>query len=99
MGVRHECPANNVMGDFNSAAETVKNKLNKTLSDDELKQVYGLFKQATVGDVNLPKPGMTDLRGAAKWEAWKAVEGLSKDQAQQQYVELTAKLVEKHGVA
>jgi len=84
---------------FNEATTTVSKKINKTLTDEELKEVYGLYKQATVGDVNIEKPGMLDLRGGAKWEAWKAVEGLSKEEAQQKYIDLTASLVEKHGTA
>ena len=38
--------------DFEAAAETLKTKVNKTLSDDELKEVYALYKQATSGDIN-----------------------------------------------
>ena len=39
-------------------------QVRKTLNDDELKEVYALYKQATFGDVNIEKPGMMDL----KWE-------------------------------
>lgn len=37
--------------EFNKAAEDVKN-LTKKPSDQELLDLYGLFKQATVGDCN-----------------------------------------------
>ena len=43
---------------FEEAVETVNNKMNKTLSNDELKEIYALYKQATVGDVNVDRPGM-----------------------------------------
>jgi diazepam-binding inhibitor (GABA receptor modulating acyl-CoA-binding protein) len=39
---------------FNTAAEEVK-QLSKTPSNDELLELYGLFKQATVGDNNTCK--------------------------------------------
>jgi diazepam-binding inhibitor (GABA receptor modulator, acyl-CoA-binding protein) len=39
--------------------------------------MYGLFKQATVGDVNIERPGMFSMEGKAKWDAWKANEGAS----------------------
>ena len=39
-------------------------QVRKTLDDEELKEVYALYKQATLGDVNIEKPGMMDL----KWE-------------------------------
>ena len=48
--------------DFEAAAETLKSKVNKTLTDEELKEVYALYKQATVGDINIEKPGMLDLK-------------------------------------
>ena len=48
--------------EFEAAADTIKNKVNKTLSDDELKEVYALYKQATCGNVNIDKPGMLDLK-------------------------------------
>ena len=54
--------------------------------DDQLK-FYGFYKQATVGDVNTARPGMFDLTGKYKWDAWKANEGLSQDEAKSKYVE------------
>jgi diazepam-binding inhibitor (GABA receptor modulator, acyl-CoA-binding protein) len=34
------------------------------------KQLYGLYMQATVGDVNISKPKLLDFRGKSKWDAW-----------------------------
>ena len=48
--------------DFLQAVDEVSNKINKTLSNDELKEVYALYKQATVGDINTTRPGMLDLK-------------------------------------
>lgn len=39
-----------------------------------LLQLYALFKQATAGDVEGDRPGMTDFVNRAKWDAWKAHE-------------------------
>jgi len=50
--------------DFASAAEDISNNVNKTLSDDELKEVYALYKQATIGDVNTSRPGMLDFKAS-----------------------------------
>lgn len=58
-------------------------------------QLYGLFKQATVGDNNDAKPGMFDLKGKYKWEAWNKRKGLSKEDAQKEYIELVEKLKAK----
>ena len=56
------------------------------LSNDEKLEFYGLFKQATVGNVNTERPGMFDPKGKAKWDAWKAKEGLSQDDAKAAYI-------------
>ena len=48
--------------EFQEAAEMLRSKINKTLSDEELKEIYALFKQATCGDINIEKPGMLDLK-------------------------------------
>lgn len=50
------------MATFEEAVDLVSNKINKTLSNDELKEVYALYKQATVGDVNVDRPGMLDFK-------------------------------------
>ncbi len=53
-----------------------------------LLQLYALFKQATAGDVEGDRPGMTDFVNRAKWDAWKAHEGKSSDDAMQAYIDL-----------
>jgi diazepam-binding inhibitor (GABA receptor modulating acyl-CoA-binding protein) len=45
------------------------------MTDDELLQIYSLFKQGSVGDNNTDKPGMLDFKGKAKWEAWNKLKG------------------------
>jgi len=39
----------------------------KDMSDEQRLVSYGLFKQATIGDVNTDRPGMLDFVGKAKW--------------------------------
>lgn len=41
--------------DFDEAAEEVK-KLKTRPTDEELKELYGFYKQATVGDINIGIP-------------------------------------------
>lgn len=57
----------------------------KPTQSDQL-TFYGLYKQATIGDVNTSRPGMLDLTGKAKWDAWKKNEGKSQDDAKAEYV-------------
>jgi len=85
------------MADFDAAVEIINNKVNKTLSDDELKEIYSLYKQATIGDINTTRPGMLDFKGKAKWDAWNSKKGMSQDEAKQKYVEYAAQMLEKHG--
>lgn len=57
-----------------------------------LLQLYGLYKQATDGDVTATKPGFFDFVGTAKYEAWSRLRGTGRDAAMEQYVELVARL-------
>ncbi|CDS40408.1 acyl coenzyme A binding protein [Echinococcus multilocularis] len=59
--------------DFATAAAEVQTL--PYCSDDDKLYLYGLYKQATVGDVNTAKPGMLDVKGKAKWEAWNGRKG------------------------
>ena len=53
-----------------------------------LLQIYALYKQATVGDVDGKRPGFTDMVGRAKWDAWNSLKGKDADSAMQEYVDL-----------
>lgn len=58
------------------------------LGTDVQLALYGLWKQATVGDVTGARPGMLDLRGRAKHDAWAARRGTARADAQAAYVAL-----------
>ncbi len=68
------------------------------MTDQELLQIYSLFKQGTVGDVNTDRPGFLDLKGKAKWDAWAGVKGKSKEAAQAEYVSLAKALLAKYNL-
>ena len=77
---------------FAEAQERVK-KLSRRPSNDQLLQLYSLYKQATEGDARGSRPGMLDLVGRAKWDAWAARKGTSPDEAKRLYVTLVDELV------
>jgi diazepam-binding inhibitor (GABA receptor modulating acyl-CoA-binding protein) len=77
---------------FKLAAEAV-NQLSSKPNNDTLGKLYGLYKQATVGDNNMTKPGMLDLKGNAKWNSWNNFKGYSKYQAEVEYIKLVNKLI------
>ena len=57
-----------------------------------LLELYGLYKQATEGDVSGKRPSMLDLRARAKYDAWVSRLGLSHEQAMDQYVAAVERL-------
>lgn len=77
--------------DFKKAQDDVK-ALTKDPGNDAKLELYGLYKQATDGDVSGKKPGMFDMVGKAKYEAWEKQKGKSKDAAMTAYIAKVAAL-------
>uniref|UniRef100_A0A1A8K626 Acyl-CoA-binding protein n=1 Tax=Nothobranchius kuhntae TaxID=321403 RepID=A0A1A8K626_NOTKU len=82
---------------FEKAAEEVK-VLKQKPDHGEVAALYGLYKQATVGDISTERPGMFEFTAKAKWDAWNAKKGLTKEQAMAAYVDVAEKLKEKYGI-
>lgn len=78
--------------DFEKAQEQLK-LLKKDPGNEAKLKLYALFKQATEGPCNSPKPGMLDFVKKAKWDAWNSLGNLSQDNARQKYIELVSSLV------
>ncbi|WFD31776.1 hypothetical protein MSPP1_002815 [Malassezia sp. CBS 17886] len=76
-------------------------------SYEEKLALYGLYKQgmrngplaltgaATEGDVDTRRPGMFDMLGRAKWDAWELQRGYSQQDAKQLYVESLLKILRR----
>jgi len=77
--------------EFSRAQERV-NKPSRRPSDPQLLELYSLYKQVTAGDATGKRPGAFDFKGRAKWDAWKQREGMSREEAMRQYIELVAAL-------
>ena len=77
--------------EFQDAAKRVQG-LPKRPGNDVLLELYGLFKQATEGDVSGKRPGMLDPKGRAKWDAWSGRKGMSAEKARDEYVVLVDRL-------
>ncbi|RCU52865.1 MULTISPECIES: acyl-CoA-binding protein [Corallincola] len=60
--------------------------------DEDLLELYALFKQATEGDVNGPRPAFFDFRACAKHEAREHIKGLDKDAAMDRYCRVVTRL-------
>lgn len=76
---------------FDEAVANSK-KLSERPDNTTLLKLYGLYKQASAGDVTEKKPGFSDMVGRAKWDAWNALKGRSADEAMQQYIDLVESL-------
>ena len=76
---------------FEAAAADVQ-KLPSQPGQEEMLQLYAYYKQATKGDVGGDKPGMFDLVGRAKYDAWSKLKGKSTDEAMQGYIDLVKRL-------
>jgi diazepam-binding inhibitor (GABA receptor modulator, acyl-CoA-binding protein) len=82
--------------DFEAAQVRVK-ALRSTPGPADLLELYALFKQGTQGDITGSRPGLLDIKGRAKFDAWDKKKGLSKEAAQAAYVKLVSDLESKYG--
>lgn len=79
---------------FEDAVEQSK-QLKKRPDDDTMLELYAYYKQATEGDAQGPRPGAFEFIARAKYDAWKAREGMSRDVAMKGYVKLINHLKSK----
>jgi acyl-CoA-binding protein len=79
---------------FEDAQKRV-NALSSRPDNDQLLELYALYKQATAGDATGKRPGMLDIKGRAKFDAWDGKKGTSKDAAMEAYVALVDRLTSK----
>ncbi|MBS1966592.1 MAG: acyl-CoA-binding protein [Chloroflexi bacterium SZAS-1] len=76
---------------FEAAATAIQN-LPKRPDNNTLLQIYALYKQATTGDATGKRPGMFDMVGQAKYDAWAKLKGTTREQAMNQYIALAERL-------
>ncbi|MCB0405049.1 MAG: acyl-CoA-binding protein [Bdellovibrionales bacterium] len=77
---------------FEKAAEDVM-KLSERPSNETLLALYALYKQSTDGDVSGKRPGLMDLKGRKKYDAWAEKKGMSKQAAMKEYVAVVNSLL------
>jgi acyl-CoA-binding protein len=83
------------MSDLNAqfeAAAQAAQSLAKRPDNQTMLTLYGLYKQATAGDVAAARPGGFDFVAQAKYDAWSKLKGTTQAAAMQQYIDLVAKL-------
>lgn len=77
--------------DFESSVTRSK-ELSERPSNEDLLLMYGLYKQATMGDNKEERPGGFDFKAVAKYDSWAKQKGKSKDQAREEYIALIDRL-------
>lgn len=77
---------------FEQAAADSK-QLPEKPSNDTLLQLYSLYKQGSIGDINIEPPSNPfDFVAKAKYDAWAALKGKTLHDAMNDYIELVNKL-------
>lgn len=74
--------------EFQAAVKRVNSSTVK-VSDQVKLSFYSLYKQATVGKCNVPRPSFFDFVGKLKWDAWNKLGDMSKEDAMRKYIETT----------
>ncbi|KXX76335.1 Acyl-CoA-binding protein [Madurella mycetomatis] len=75
-------------------------KLTSKPNNDDLLDIYALYKVGNGEDFSAASaPGMFDLKGKAKYNAWKKVveDGITPEQAQEKYVAKIEEMKTKYG--
>jgi acyl-CoA-binding protein len=77
---------------FEQAAAESKTLAQKP-SNETLLQLYSLYKQGSIGDINIDPPtNPFDFVGKAKYESWASLKGKPSEEAMNEYIELVRKL-------
>lgn len=82
-----------IQAEFEQAQQDLET-LTSRPSNEDLLALYAHYKQATVGDVEGKRPGMTDFKGRAKYDAWAKLQGMDAGDAMRAYVEKVRQLLE-----
>ena len=85
------------MSDLQARFETATKEaveLPKAPDTKTMLEMYALYKQAKEGDVSGDRPGAFDFVGRSKYDAWAKLEGTSREDAMQNYIDIVERLKE-----
>lgn len=72
--------------EFISCVDRLSNS-NLVLPNTVKLELYGLYKQSTIGDCNLVSPAFYEFQAKAKFDAWSRLKGLGQLEAQKMYID------------
>jgi diazepam-binding inhibitor (GABA receptor modulating acyl-CoA-binding protein) len=85
-----------IQNKFNICGKLIK-KSGFEMTNDELLTLYGLYKQATIGNCDTQKPsGILSPKDFAKWNAWNSNKNINKYDAMTSYSKYVENLVKKY---
>jgi diazepam-binding inhibitor (GABA receptor modulating acyl-CoA-binding protein) len=88
---REEATMSDLKARFEHAAEEAQ-QLPRRPENDMLLKLYALYKQGTTGDVSGARPGILDMTGRLKYDAWAKLKGTGGEQAMTEYIALVEQL-------
>ena len=78
---------NDLQKEFNKCANLAKNCYwGDKVSNERKLKLYAYYKKITVGENTTPQPWAVQLEARAKWDAWKGVEKISKENCMKLYI-------------
>jgi acyl-CoA-binding protein len=86
------------MSAFEQAQKDV-NTLSERPGNEDMLFLYAHYKQASVGDVTGERPGMLQMVARMKYDAWAALKGSSKADAEAKYIAKVQALLKRDGKA
>lgn len=84
------------MSAFEQAQKDV-HTLSKKPDNLDLLDLYAFYKQASEGDVKGDRPGMLNVAGRLKYDAWAKLKGTAKADAEARYVAKVQALLRADG--
>lgn len=79
-------------------AVNIVNKLKTKPIIEELEILYGYYKQATIGNIDIDKPFFYNFKELQKWNAWNACKNLTQNDAEIKYILYVNNLIQKYGI-
>lgn len=79
---------------FEQAQKDIK-ALKKPPTNEDMLFLYAHYKQANGGDAKGDRPGMLDMVGRAKYDAWARLKGVKNEDAMKKYADRVAALLAK----
>ncbi|KAG4086376.1 acyl CoA binding protein-domain-containing protein [Neocallimastix lanati (nom. inval.)] len=84
----------NLKDKFEAASNYIKSQKEFIIDSDTQLKFYGYYKIITVGNCDTKRPGMFDFVNRAKWDSWNSMNGMTKEEAMKNYIDL---VIEKTG--